>query len=248
MAVMPEATDILILNCPACNGRVSARPGQVGLAVECPLCHRPFEVPSPTTAPEHVPPGRLFHFQCLRCGSILEARSHQSGQPGKCPTCAAVFTVPLMDPRTGLAQGNADPGEDGENPTPVHAYAAAGSMAPKVIRQPDDSLSIVCPRCTRESPITADNCPGCGLPFTMEGVSATATTVGSSKAQTAIILALVGLLFSFCAGIGGILGIIAVFLGISALGERYARTGPAIAAIALGALDCLIAVIVIANM
>ena len=245
---MAEATDILILNCPACGGRVSARPGQIGDAVECPLCHKPFEIPIPVALPPHAQPGRLFHFQCLRCGSILEARSHQSGQPGKCPTCAAVFTVPLMDPRTGLAQGNADPGEDGENPTPVHAYAAAGAMAPKVHRHEDDSLSIECPRCSRESPITADNCPGCGLPFTMEGVSATATTVGSSKAQTAVILAVVGLLFSFCAGVGGILGFIAIVLGISALGQRYVRSGPAIAAIVIGAIDCLIAVIVIAHL
>jgi hypothetical protein len=216
--------------------------------VECPLCRQAFEVPKPMLAPAHEPPGRLFHFQCLRCGSILEARSNQSGQAGKCPTCAAVFTVPLMDPRTGLAQGHADPGDDGENPTPVHAYAAAGTMAPKVFRHEDDSLSIICPRCERESPITANNCPGCGLPFTMEGVSATATTAGSSQAQTAIILAVVGLLFSFCAGIGGILGIIAVFLGISALNERYPRTGQAVAAIVLGAIDCLIAVLVVANM
>jgi hypothetical protein len=243
---MPETTDTLILHCPACGGRVSAIAAQLGVTVECPLCHKPFTIPeSAAPTPEHTPTGRLFHFQCLRCGSILEARSSQGGQAGKCPTCAAVFVVPVMDPRTGLAQTNADPGDDGENPTPVHAYAAAGDMAPKLIRHEDESLSIACPRCSREAPVTTNNCPGCGLPFTMEGVSATATTAGSSETQTALVLALVGLPFSFCVGIGGILGLIAVFIGLSAVGKRHARGGQAIAAIAFGALDFLIAVAVI---
>lgn len=249
MGPMPETMDTVILNCPACSGRVSARRGQLGMTVECPLCHRPFEVPLPPAAvPEPVVIGRLFHFQCLRCGSILEAHSHQGGQPGKCPTCAAVFTVPMMDPRTGLAQGNADPGDDGENPTPVHAYAAAGTMAPKLIRHEDESLSIECPRCARQSPITTNNCPGCGLPFTMEGVSATAITAASSQVQTALILAVVGLFFSFCVGIGGILGLVAIILGLSTTGRRHARGGQAIAAVVIGAIDCIIAVIVLANM
>lgn len=82
----------------------------------------------------------------------------------------------------------------------------------------------------------------------MEGVSATATTAGSSQAQTAWVLALVGLPFSFCAGVGAILGVIAVFSGIAALSQRHPRKGPAIAAIALGAVDCLIAVVALASL
>jgi DNA-directed RNA polymerase subunit M/transcription elongation factor TFIIS len=246
---MAEQTDTIVLNCPGCQGRLSARTNQIGQMVQCPLCHRPFEVQAPTAVPSKAPTGRLFHFQCLRCGSILEARSGQGGHSGKCPTCAAVFTVPEMDPQTGLARANADPGDDGENPTPVHAYAAAGTMAPKLIRHgEDDSLSIECPRCQRQSPVTADNCPGCGLPFTMEGVSATAVTSGSSLAQTAWILALVGLVFSFCAGIGGILGLVAIIMGVSALSQRYPRRGQAMAAIVLGAVDCIVSVAILANM
>jgi hypothetical protein len=249
MVGMAEMADTLVLECPGCGGRLSARCDQVGQMVECPLCHKPFEVQPPTAGPPGTAIGRLFHFQCLRCGSILEARSGQGGQSGKCPTCAAIFIVPEMDPKTGLARANADPGDDGENPTPVHAYAAAGTMAPKLVRhEGDESLSIVCPRCERQSPVTADNCPGCGLPFTMEGVSATAVTTGSNQAQTAWILALVGLPFSICAGIGGLLGIVAIIIGLFALNQRYARRGQAIAGIVLGIVDCIIGMAVVANM
>lgn len=246
---MAEKTDMLVLTCPGCGKHVSARPDQLGTAVECPLCRHAFEAPLPAPPPSTGDAGRLFHFQCLRCGSILEARSHQSSQSGKCPTCAAVFVVPEMDPRTGLARGDADPGEDGENPTPVHAYAAAGAMAPKLVRHEDDSLTIVCPRCGKESPVTADNCPTCGLPFTMEGVSATAITNTSNQAHTALLLGLSGLVFNLCIGIGAILGVIAIIVGISALNQRHARNSTAaIAGIVLGVLDCFIGILIWVNM
>lgn len=247
---MSAPADIMELACPACGGRVSARWEQIGDPVECPLCRQRFEVPPPEPeVPPSAPVGRIFHFQCLRCGSVLEARSGQSGRSGKCPTCAAVFTVPAMDPRTGLARTNADPGSDGENPTPVHAYAAAGGMAPKLIRQPDDSLVIECPRCRRHAPVTADNCRGCGLPFTMEGVSARAVTASSSRGQTAAALAVVGLFLSFCGGVGVIFGLLAVVYGGAALldSKNTNRLG-ALIGVALGVVDCLISIAILANL
>lgn len=244
---MAPEPDILVLSCPRCGGQVSARRDQLGITVECPLCHQPFEVR--LTPPPPGATGRLFHFQCMRCGSILEARSSQCGQPGKCPTCAALFAVPQMDPHTGLAVTDADPGNDGENPAPVHAYAAAGSMAPKLVRHPDESLGIECPRCGKESPVSANNCPACGLPFTMEGVSATAKTPVSNQAQTALILGLVGLALNACFGIGIIPGGIAIIMGISAISQRHIRNKtPAVAGIVLGLIGCFIAVLIWSNM
>ena len=245
---MAASSETVQLNCPACGGRVTARWEQVGDTVECPLCHKAFEVSVPPPPPPVKEPesgGRIFHFQCMRCASVLEARSGQAGRSGKCPTCAAVFTVPLMDPRTGLAKSNADAGQDGENPTPVHAYAAAGTMAPQLIRLPDDTLIIECSRCKHHSPVTANNCPECGLPFTMEGVSSRATTSTTDRAMTACLLALFGVPLSFCGGVGSVMGVAAIVLSIQAImSAKQSRQFAAIAGLLLGLLDCIISIAV----
>jgi hypothetical protein len=83
----------------------------------------------------------------------------------------------------------------------------------------------------------------------MEGVSATAVLTTGSQGQTAWILALVGFVFSFCMGIGAILGVIAIIYGVYALNDRRnpGRTA-AIAGIVLGVLDCIIALVFLANL
>lgn len=212
---MPEPTasdDAAEFACPHCQEMVSARWEDLGETLECPHCRQPFDPPGPRALSPFDKPGRQFQFQCLRCGSVLEARSTQAGRKGKCPTCGALFIVPEMDSRTGLARTNADPGEDGENPTPVHAYAAAGEMAPRIHRGDDDRLTIECPRCRRESPIGADNCAQCGLPFTLEGMTARPATASSGYGAAAVMLGILGVLLG-CIGIGIIPGGVAVLLG-----------------------------------
>lgn len=244
---MAQTSETVKLTCPGCGRTVAARLDELGEAVECPLCHQPFEASLAVAKPRQASTGKPFHFQCLRCGSVLEARSGQSGHEGKCPTCGALFTIPEVDPRTGLARHNADPGNDGENPTPVHAYAAAGAMAPRIIRQQDDSLIIECPRCEARSPITANNCPICGLPFTMEGISATAVVPGSNKASTALLIACAGLPLSFC-GIGILPAAVAVVQAIAALSDRFS-SGNLLAwlALAIAGLDTFICLMVWLN-
>ncbi len=61
--------------------------------------------------------------------------------------------------------------DDGQLPTPMHAYATAGSNAPQIHRRPDGTQVILCPRCRREMPVDADACTACGIPFTAEGAS-----------------------------------------------------------------------------
>jgi hypothetical protein len=194
----------------------------------------------------HGPTGRVFRFRCLRCMSVLEAFSSQCGREARCPTCDAVFRVPEIDPASGLAIGNADPGEDGENPTPMHAYAAAGHKAPHIRRKDDDSLVIECPRCNRQSPITSDNCPECGLPFTLEGASARVTTRETRPGHLPLFLGIAALPLGFCGGVGIVPGVIAIILGCRVFFED--KTGQernrAAAGVVLGLLTCVISVMI----
>src|SRR5206468_63102 len=130
-----------------------------------------------------------FTFTCQRCQSILEGNSLISGQTGRCPTCGATFTVPHVDRTTGLPTGPAQVADDGQNPTPVHAYANAGEKAPMIRRLPGGDMVIVCPRCSANMPVEANLCSACGVPFTIEGATSIARHAGSgnSLATTALV-------------------------------------------------------------
>ena len=212
MAESGAAGEDLQVQCPHCGAGLTAAWQDLDKPLACPKCGQPFDAALPRS--RQTPTGRRFQFQCLRCGSVLEARSTQTGTQGRCPSCAAVFIVPQMDERTGLARTNADPGEDGEFPAPVHAYAAAGTMAPQIVRHDDDRLIILCPRCQNESPVRADNCPKCGLPFTMEGMTFRPPTGETSIGLSAVVLGVVALPLGFCGGVGILPGIVAVGLGL----------------------------------
>jgi hypothetical protein len=62
-------------------------------------------------------------------------------------------------------------GGEAQDPTPVHAYAAAGDRAPEIIRTENDVQMIRCPRCDHASGIQATRCGNCGMAFTLEGVT-----------------------------------------------------------------------------
>ena len=137
---------------------------------------------------------------------------------------------------------HADPGDDGENPTPLHAYAAAGGKAPRIVRKEDDSLVIECPRCQRQTVISASNCRSCGLPFTLEGASRAVTTARSSQATAALVVGLVSLPLA-CVGVGWLPGAVAIGLGLHVWSKPgYDKDSPAIAGVVLGALACLLSI------
>lgn len=171
---------------------------------------------------------------------MLEAPVAQSGRQARCPSCDAVFFIPQVDPRTGLALGGADPGNDGQYPAPVHAYAAAGHAAPRFIRLPDDSLVIECPNCQARTDIKANNCPACGRPFTLEGSAASPNP--QSGDTNVLILGIISLPLLLLCGIGAIVGLVAVICGLSTLrnrpGDRPNRE--VTAGVILGGLSCLI--------
>lgn len=184
--------------------------------------------------------GRTFRFRCLRCASVLEARIAQTGEQARCPSCDAVFVIPPADPKTGLALGGADPGDDGQYPAPVHAYAAAGHAAPRIVRLADDSLVIECPNCRQRTDIKADNCPACGRPFTLEGSAASPDL--KSNAATVFVLGIISVPLLPLCGIGAVIGLVAVMSGLSTLRDRLGdrERREAMVGILLGTLSCLI--------
>jgi len=165
-----------------------------------------------------IAPSPRFNFSCRSCGSVLEALIAQSGTPGRCPTCAAVFNVPRVHPRTGLALGAGDSGETKHDPTPVHAYAAAGDKAPEIVHVDGADLAIVCPRCAVTSDIERNYCAACGFPFTMEGANRAAQSTADGYAVASFVVGLISLPVCICAGAyGGIGALVAGILGWTSL-------------------------------
>lgn len=241
----------LIVDCPACRQAVTASTELIGRVMGCPHCARHFMIPGEGAAPVSVatPQSVLqqtthsirFTFSCQRCGSILEARGHLCGKHGRCPTCGAVFTIPAVDIRTGLPTGPAEVAEDGQLPTPLHAFANAGDKAPKILRLDNGDQVIECPRCRRRASIEANICEGCGMPFTMEGAAAIvefSTGQSNGLASAALVLGVVSCVTTCFPG-----GAVAICLGVMALNrskkmEKLASSrGSALTGIIFGALS-----------
>ncbi|MFQ5428834.1 MAG: DUF4190 domain-containing protein [Phycisphaerae bacterium] len=244
----------VVLDCPHCRKAVTVVDDLVGRVMACPHCGDHFTLPRPgdspvaVAGPSHsfVPvAGIRFTFACQRCSSILEARGGMAGQRGRCPTCGAVFTIPSVDAATGRAVGDAVVEDDGQLPTPMHAYATAGAKAPKIVRKDDGEQVILCPRCQRAMPVDANTCAACGMPFTMDGAAAIAVGGSGSNgmATAALTVGVLSLLAWMCSPI---LGCVAIGLGIAGL-RRAEKTGGlrtgrkmAIAGIVCGALSLAI--------
>ena len=164
-----------------------------------------------------------------------------AGQQGQCPTCGNTIVIPildrygrLIDPMTGKIIK--------QDPHPVHAYAAAGERAPRILRQNTGQQNIQCPRCGSVSPITANNCKSCGMPFTMEGTTLEASGASNGFAVASLVLGIIGIPTG-CIVIPAVLAIIFGIIGynqINAAGGEGGGKGMAIAGIVCGAVGCLI--------
>lgn len=218
--------------CPSCEHSFPLPPERTGAEVTCPQCDRRFDVElegryehapivdRPTRNPSPV----RFTFACTGCGSILEATQSLCGHSGRCPTCGGVIIIPDFDPLTGLKSRPPRAASDGQLPTPMHAYASAGSRAPKIKRLPDGSAVIVCPRCAHEMPVEADLCAACGNPFTIEGATSTARLApGSNRCAEWSLFMGVLAVPTFCLPL---IGVAAVCTGIVGV-RRAHRMGPA---------------------
>jgi ribosomal protein L40E len=156
--------------------------------------------------------GRRFPFQCGYCSSRLEANESMSGQEGHCPTCDSQITIPilqrdgrLLDPKTRQIIK--------PDPHPVHAYAAAGARAPQILRRADGAQIIRCTHCGAESPISANNCMGCGMPFTLEGTTVAAPGTSNGFCTSSLVLGIISLPLG-CTIIPPILAVIFGLIGL----------------------------------
>lgn len=264
---------MVIFECNVCRTALSAEEAQAGQLVRCPKCMTTLRVPSgaretvaagaPSTPSLGRPPefsrggggtalgsagrggGRRFGFNCGYCSSRLEATEGDSGNQGQCPTCGNSIIIPildrygrLIDPMTGKIIK--------PDPHPVHAYAAAGERAPRILRSDDGRQTIMCPRCQALSPVSANNCKSCGMPFTMEGTTLEASGTSNGFCVAALVLGILGVFAFICFPLP-ILAIIFGAIGYAQVsrsgGGEGGGKGMAIAGMVLGGIGCAIAVV-----
>src|SRR5262249_53586364 len=130
------------------------------------------------------------------------------------------------------------------DPHPVHAYAAAGDRAPQILRNPKGQQNIRCPRCSALSPVTANNCKACGMPFTMEGTTLEASGTSNGFCVASLVLGIIGLPTS-CIAVPSILAVIFGIIGymqVTKEGAEGGGKGMAIAGIICGAIGCFFGV------
>jgi DNA-directed RNA polymerase subunit RPC12/RpoP len=266
-----------IFACQVCRTSLSADDSQVGQLVRCPTCLSTLRVPAPSTVPvpagavdesttdTHAPPasamtpkssfasprvgsGKRYGFNCGYCSSRLEATESMAAQDGQCPTCGNNITIPILD-RYGRLIDPKTRQIIKQDPHPVHAYAAAGDRAPHIFRDDTDNQFIVCPRCSSSSPITANNCKSCGMPFTMEGTTLEAAGTSNGFCVASLVLGIIGIP-AFCAVIPGILAIIFGVIGynqVSKSGEGGSGRGMAIAGMICGGVGVVFGVVTYAG-
>jgi ribosomal protein L40E len=169
-----------------------------------------------------------------------------AAQEGQCPTCGNQITIPILD-RYGRLIDPKTRQIIKQDPHPVHAYAAAGSRAPKIRRAKDGKQIIICPRCSASSPITANNCKSCGMPFTMEGTTLEAAGANNGFCVASLVLGIIGIP-AFVIVIPALLAIIFGVIGLKQIGRPEATAsggrGMAIAGITCGSIACVIAVMI----
>ncbi len=172
-----------------------------------------------------------------------------AAQEGQCPTCGNQITIPILD-RYGRLIDPKTRQIIKQDPHPVHAYAAAGARAPKIARADDGKQFIICPRCSANSPITANNCKSCGMPFTMEGTTVESVGENNGFCVASLVLGIIGLP-AFLIVIPPLLAMIFGFVGLRqiASADRANRggRGMAIAGITCGGIGCLLAMLFFGN-
>jgi phage FluMu protein Com len=185
--------------------------------------------------------GKRYGFNCAYCSSRLEATEAMAAQEGQCPTCGNTITIPILD-RYGRLIDPVTKQIIKQDPHPVHAYAAAGDRAPKILRQANGNQVIQCPRCGTMSTISSNNCKSCGMPFTMEGTTLEAAGGSNGFCVASLVLGIIGI----PAGCTGITPLLAVVFGIIGLnqvnksGAEGAGKGMAIAGIVCGIVGLML--------
>ena len=256
---------MMVFPCQVCRTPLSANETQAGQLVRCPTCLTTLRVPAsaaavavpqpgPMSASSIVMPdnraraGRRYGFNCGYCSSRLEATESMAAQDGQCPTCGNQITIPILDRYNRLI----DPKTRQiikQDPHPVHAYAAAGERAPQILRGSDGKQGIRCPRCGGGSPITANNCKGCGMPFTMEGTTLEAAGSSNGFCVASLVLGIIGLIpctFAIPSALALIFGIIG-YNQVNQSGAQGGGRGMAIAGMIMAVLGGIIMFLIYVN-
>ena len=257
---------MVVFECGVCRSQLQADQAQAGQLVRCPTCRTTLRVPvnepagalvgagAVADAPNlgtRMPPrarfgagipggikgGKRYGFNCGYCSSRLEATESMAGQQGQCPTCGNSIVIPildrygrLIDPMTGKIIK--------QDPHPVHAYAAAGERAPRIIHQPGGAQGIQCPRCSSVSPITSNNCKSCGMPFTMEGTTLEASGTSNGFCVASLVLGIIGIP-AYCIAVPSLLAVIFGIIGLNQVSKNEASgKGLAIAGLVCGVVGC----------
>jgi DNA-directed RNA polymerase subunit RPC12/RpoP len=268
---------MIIFPCHVCQTPLSAEEAQAGQLVRCPTCSTTLRVPAPQrqaamagvgagTAAASGPVigaptpqqqfqrpggfrsgGRRYGFNCGYCSSRLEATEAMAAQDGQCPTCGNNITIPILD-RYGRLIDPKTRQIIKQDPHPVHAYAAAGDRAPKILRSDNGGQTIQCPRCSSISPITANNCKSCGMPFTMEGTTLEAAGASNGFCVASLVLGIIGIPAG-CTVITPLLAIIFGVIGYNQVskGTGAGGKGMAIAGIICGAIGTFFGIMIYAN-
>ncbi|HET6248818.1 MAG TPA: DUF4190 domain-containing protein [Tepidisphaeraceae bacterium] len=190
--------------------------------------------------PSSRPGGKRYGFNCGYCSSRLEATESMGAQDGQCPTCGNNITIPILD-RYGRLIDPKTRQIIKQDPHPVHAYAAAGERAPGLFRDGEGKQYIKCPRCSATSPITANNCKTCGMPFTMEGTTLEAAGTSNGFCVASLVLGIIGLP-GFCILLPGLLAVIFGIIGFNQVnksGVEGGGKGMAIAGMICGTISCI---------
>jgi hypothetical protein len=163
-----------------------------------------------------------------------------AAQEGQCPTCGNSIVIPILD-RYGRLIDPITKEILKQDPHPVHAYAAAGERAPKIVRHTNDQQAIQCPRCSSVSAISANNCKSCGMPFTMEGTTLEAVGGNNPWCVASLVLGIIGIPTCFL-GVPAILAIVFGAIGynqVSSLDGEGSGKGMAVAGMVCGGISLL---------
>ena len=262
---------MFVFYCPICRTKLSAQESQIAAAVRCPQCMSTLKVPMPEMATagaaagnEPIPftrptartgaaanflkaaggtgGGKRYGFNCGYCSSRLEATDAMAASEGQCPTCGSTITIPIQD-RYGRLIDPKTRQIIKQDPHPVHAYAAAGDRAPRILRQKDGKQVIRCTRCSAMSPINANNCKACGMPFTMEGTTVQASGTNNGFCVASLVLGIISIP-TFCAIVTPVLAIVFGCIGYAQASKAENETsgkGMAIAGMICGAIGGFLA-------
>jgi hypothetical protein len=263
---------MIVFACHVCRENLSAQEEQAGQLVRCPTCLTTLRVPASqlqpamagvqtgggTIAPPPTPSpprqafqqfpgmrvgGKRYGFNCGYCSSRLEATEAMGAQEGQCPTCGNTITIPILD-RYGRLIDPKTREIIKQDPHPVHAYAAAGERAPAIVRTKDGKQAIRCPRCAAMSPISANNCKSCGMPFTIEGTTVEAAGTSNGFCVASLVLGIIGLI-PVCGIPAAVLAIVLGSIGYMQVSKNEGDGGGkglAVAGIVCGSIGCIITV------